>query len=135
VLCLQPRFLAGGQVSADSRCKTIALALLLLRRNARLSSLACLPLPARAESRSLPQPCPLPARSGGVERSVLLWQPKGNVTRAVGELSGHSAGVQQLVVADEQSQVGVVAGRRDAAECGCPLVFLGCWSAGGAPAH
>jgi hypothetical protein len=43
--------------------------------------------------------------SGGIERSVLLWQPKGNVSRAVGELSGHSAGVQQLVVADDQSQV------------------------------
>ncbi|PRW05751.1 WD repeat-containing on Y chromosome-like [Chlorella sorokiniana] len=43
--------------------------------------------------------------SGGVERSVLLWQPKGNVNRKVGELAGHSAGVSQLVVADEQSQV------------------------------
>ena len=39
---------------------------------------------------------------------MLLWQPKGNVSRAVGELAGHSAGVCQLVVADEQSQVGHV---------------------------
>ena len=37
---------------------------------------------------------------------MLLWQPKGNVNRKVGELPGHSAGISQLVVADEQSQVG-----------------------------
>ena len=50
-----------------------------------------------------------PACSAGVERSVLLWQPKGNVSRSVGELAGHTAGVCQLVVADEQSQVRVPA--------------------------
>ncbi|KAL4420053.1 hypothetical protein ABPG77_007492 [Micractinium sp. CCAP 211/92] len=43
--------------------------------------------------------------SGGVERSVLLWQPKGNVNKPVGELPGHASGVAQLLVADEQSQV------------------------------
>ena len=54
----------------------------------------------------------LPSRSGGVERSVLLWQPKGSVSRAVGELAGHPGGVQELVVADEQSQVGRAAAVR-----------------------
>jgi len=44
-------------------------------------------------------------RSGGVERSVLLWQPKGNVNHKVGELPGHSSGISQVLVADEQSQV------------------------------
>ncbi|KAL4440619.1 hypothetical protein ABPG75_003620 [Micractinium tetrahymenae] len=43
--------------------------------------------------------------SGGVERSVLLWQPKGNVNKPVGELPGHASGVAHLLVADEQSQV------------------------------
>lgn len=104
-------------------------------------------------------PRPALPRSGGVERSVLLWQPKGNVNRKVkraaaeegdsgggrgacsataaqglrarvavlsgrkrdpsstpafpapppcqvGELAGHTAGVSQLLVCDEQSQVG-----------------------------
>ncbi len=119
--------------------------------------------------------CPILSCSGGVERSVLLWQPKGNVNRKVrctvvcyrlwtqsaaaarfgrslcsvcaavqrvctlnndvhahtaamrlqvGELAGHSAGVSQLVVADEQSQVGGSAcleGRQaDCNTCGVP---------------
>lgn len=36
---------------------------------------------------------------------MLLWQPKGNVNKPVGELPGHASGVAQLLVADEQSQV------------------------------
>lgn len=53
-----------------------------------------------------PPPPHLPTCSGGVERSVLLWQPKGNVNKPVGELPGHASGVAHLLVADEQSQVG-----------------------------
>ena len=54
-----------------------------------------------------PSPPALPApRSGGVERSVLLWQPKGNTRRAVGELPGHAAGVCAVAVAEAQSQAG-----------------------------
>lgn len=44
--------------------------------------------------------------SAGPERSVLLWPPKGNINRRVGELAGHSAGVVQVVMADAHSQVG-----------------------------
>ena len=52
--------------------------------------------------------------SGGVERSVLLWQPKGSTSRPVGELAGHGAGgVSQLVVADGQSSQVVTLGATD----------------------
>jgi hypothetical protein len=51
---------------------------------------------------------------------VLLWQPKGNVRQAVGELLGHPGGVLQLAVADEQSQVRV---------CACVCVCV--WGGGG----
>eukprot|EP00887_Chlorella_sp_A99_P002238 scaffold10.g2238.t1 len=43
--------------------------------------------------------------SGGVERSVLLWQPKGNVNALVGELAGHSAGVVRVEAADDADEV------------------------------
>lgn len=43
--------------------------------------------------------------SGGIERSVLLWQPKGNMNQRVGELSGHSAAVCRVEVAEENNQV------------------------------
>lgn len=36
--------------------------------------------------------------SGGLDRSVLLWQPKGNVGTRVGELAGHSAAVCRVEV-------------------------------------
>ncbi|GAB4819533.1 hypothetical protein N2152v2_006579 [Parachlorella kessleri] len=42
--------------------------------------------------------------SAGPERSVLLWPPKGNINRKIGELVGHSAGVVQVVMADARSQ-------------------------------
>ena len=52
--------------------------------------------------------------SGGVERSVLLWQPKGSASRPVGELAGHGAGgVSQLVVADGHSSQVVTLGATD----------------------
>lgn len=38
---------------------------------------------------------------------MLLWQPKGNVNKPVGELPGHASGVAHLLVADAQSQVGI----------------------------
>ncbi len=44
---------------------------------------------------------------------MLLWQPKGNVNKPVGELPGHASGVAQLLVADEQSQVAGWAGPGD----------------------
>lgn len=65
--------------------------------------------------------------SAGAERRVLLWPPKGNINRKVGELAGHGAGVVQVVMADACSQVG---GRLPRLLLMQELFSLPCWLVG-----
>ena len=46
--------------------------------------------------------------SGGLERTVLLWQPAAPRSK-VGTLSGHSAGITHIAIDNRTSQVSTVA--------------------------
>lgn len=70
-------------------------------------------------------PGPAACRSAGPERSVLLWPPKGNINCKIGELAGHSAGVVQVVIADERSQVGCCSLQRFQPGGSCACTFRG----------